>query len=273
MCNRKYLLIITAAFLAAGARASVKLDYSLTGDGYSFWFPENDGGYVVVLWGREATPQGQNVYLGFHFYAVHGACPEETNSLCHDNLILLENGAGVAYQPVSVHLMEDTAVYEWARKYVKFKYVGDFAGPCTLLVKLRDGRTARLDLGPAECDFYRVGTVEAREGIDVHVAPDYASPVLRELRPGDTVYFTGRESHFWPEEDTMWYERLDFFEVICDGGRGWFPVYDEAKRLEYEKSTARSRRTKSVKLSNGARSRRLTCPTAARADGGEGNER
>jgi hypothetical protein len=232
---RKLISAVAAlAFLATAARAAVRLDYSYGSDGYGFDLPDVEGGYVVSVYGREATPEGQNVYLGFNFYAVHGACPEETNSLCYDNLILLENAEGVAYEPLSTHIMLNTAVYEWARLYVKFKYVGDFAGPCELVVKLGDGDTARLDLGPAEYDFYKMGTVGAREGIDVHVAPDYVSPVLLTLRPGDTIYYTGRESHFWPGPDVLWNESVDFYEVICGDTRGWFASYDDAKRSAYE---------------------------------------
>lgn len=224
-------LLAALAFLATDARAGVKLKYS---HDYSYYLPDVDGGYVVSVYGREVTPVGQNVYVGFHFYAVHGPCPEETNSLCYDNRILLENAGGVAYEPVSVHIMLNTAVYEWARLYVKFKYVGDFAGPCKLVVKLGDGKSARLDLGPAEYDFYKMGTVGAREGIDVHVTPNYVSPVLLTLRPGDTIYYTGRESHFWPETGALWYECIDFYEVICGDVRGWFASYDGAKRSAYE---------------------------------------
>jgi hypothetical protein len=193
MSYGKYVLVIAAlAFVTTGTRAAAKLDYHHDENDYCFWFPDNDGGYVVKVCGREVTREGQNVYLGFHFYAVCGWCPEETNSLCYDNLILLENDAGVAYEPDSVHIVEDAGVYEWSLKYVKYKYVGDFAGRCTLLVKLGNGETARLDMGPAECDFYRMGTVTARDGVAVHVAPNDASPVLRELHSGDTFYYTGR---------------------------------------------------------------------------------
>jgi len=90
-----------------------------------------------------------------------------------------------------------------------------------------------LDLGPSECDFYRKGTVTAQDGVAVHVVPDYGSPVLCELRPGDTFYLTGRNSYFWPDPDLAWYDCVTFEEVICGGARGWLPSYDNKKRMEY----------------------------------------
>jgi hypothetical protein len=196
MSYGKYVLVIAALVLSAsGTCATVELDNSYLGEvnDYFFTVPAlEDEGYTVLVYGREVAREGQNVYLGFLFYAVHNARVEETSSLCYDNLILLENEAGVAYEPDSVHIVEDAGVYEWSLKYVKYKYVGDFAGRCTLLVKLGNGETARLDMGPAECDFYRMGTVTARDGVAVHVAPNDASPVLRELHSGDTFYYTGR---------------------------------------------------------------------------------
>jgi|GEM_PF-1649162 len=231
MSYGKYILVIAAlVLLTAGTGAAVKL---APAGYYEFCVADSDEDYIVTVYGREVTPEGQNVYIGFLFYAVHSACPEETNSLCCDNLILLEDDSGVAHEPTSVHIPLNQGFYEMSRPFVKYKYVGDFAGSCRLVVKLEDGETARLDLGPAECDFYRKGTVTAQDGVAVHVVPDYGSPVLCELRPGDTFYLTGRNSYFWPDPDLAWYDCVTFEEVICGGARGWLPSYDNKKRMEY----------------------------------------
>jgi hypothetical protein len=224
------LFIAALALLTAGTGAAVNLD--IVGD-YEFSVAETDMDYIVTVYGREVTPEGQNVYIGFYFYAVHSACPEETNSLCCDNLILLEDDSGVAHEPTSVHIPLNQGFYESSRPFVKYKYAGDFAGSCKLVVKLGDGEIARLDLGPAEYDFYRMGTVTARDGVAVHLAPDYVSPVLCELRPGDTFYFTGRESYFWPDSEFPLNDIVNFEEVICGGSRGWLTPYDNKKRSEY----------------------------------------
>jgi hypothetical protein len=221
---RKYVFVIAALILlTAGTAAAVKL---APAGGYRFYIADTDMDYGLTVCGREVTPEGQNVYIEFDFYAVHSACPEETNSLCCDNLILLEDDSGVAHEPTSVHIPLNQGFYEISRPFVKYKYVGDFTGSCKLVVKLGSGETARLDLGAAEYDFYRTGTVIAREGVAVHVAPDYASPVLCELCCGDRFYLTGRSSGFWPDF-------VQFEEVICGGARGWLTSYDDKKRLEY----------------------------------------
>ncbi|UCE27325.1 MAG: hypothetical protein JSW52_00820, partial [Candidatus Coatesbacteria bacterium] len=170
---------------------------------------------------------------GFYFYAVHSAFEEETNSLCCDNLILLEDDKGVAREPTSVHIPLNQGFYESSRPFVKYKYAGDFTGRCTLVVKLKDGKKARLDLGPAEHDFYRKGTVTARDGVALHLAPDYATPVLCELGLGDTFYFTGRNAYFWPDSESTLQDIVAFEEVICGEARGWLMPYDSKKRLEY----------------------------------------
>jgi hypothetical protein len=226
----KFIIIATTTcFWASGTRAAVELDYE---GGYNFYVAGTE--YGLTVHGREVTPEGQNVYVEFHFYAVHSACPDETNSLCCDDIILLENGEGVAYEPLSAHIVLNQALFETSRPFVKYKYAGDFAGPCTLVVKLGGGKTARLDMGPADYDFYRTGTVTAREGVDVRVAPNYASPVLCHLRRGDTFYFTGRNAYFWPYPDLAWYDCVDFDEVIYGGARGWLESYNNQKRLEYD---------------------------------------
>jgi hypothetical protein len=100
---------------------------------YSYFVFESNFGFTVH--GREVTPEGQNVYVEFHFYSVNSACEEEVNSFCRDNLLLLENGTGKAYEPTSVHITVNQTLFETARLFVEYKYEGDFAGGCTLALK------------------------------------------------------------------------------------------------------------------------------------------
>jgi hypothetical protein len=198
---------------------------------YSYFVFESNFGFTVH--GREVTPEGQNVYVEFHFYSVNSACEEEVNSFCRDNLLLLENGTGKAYEPTSVHITVNQTLFETARLFVEYKYEGDFAGGCTLALKSGGGKRVRLDLGPADHDFYRTGTVVAQEGLDVYMAPNDRSTVLRRLDRGDTVYFTGRVSYFWPDAGQTWYYCVDYGEVFCGETRGWAVSYDNNKRLDY----------------------------------------
>ena len=210
----RFIIVTTAlCWLAPGARAAAGFHYE--GD-YQF----SSNGYKITVLGREVGPNSQSLYVKFSFYAVYDACEEMTNSLSCDNLLLLENEEGVAHEPASVHILLNQQLYETSQPFVKYKYLGDFAGPCKLVVKLGGGRTVRLDLGPAEYDFFRMGTVTAREGVDVHVAPNYASPVLCHLRRGDTFYFTGRNSYFWPYPDLSLYDHVEFDERVPLVGAG-----------------------------------------------------
>jgi len=110
MSYGKYILVIAAlVLLTAGTGAAVKL---APAGYYEFCVADSDEDYIVTVYGREVTPEGQNVYIGFLFYAVHSACPEETNSLCCDNLILLEDDSGVAHEPTSVHIPLNQGFYE-----------------------------------------------------------------------------------------------------------------------------------------------------------------
>jgi hypothetical protein len=160
-------------------------------------------------------------------------CEEEVNTFCRDARLLLENDKGETYEPTSVHIVVNQTLFETARLLVKYKYAGDFSGSCTLVVKLGGGKRARLDLGPADCDFYRTGTVTAEIGIDVRVAPNDHSTVVCTVGPGEKVYFTGRISFFWPDEDHAWYYCVDYEEVLFGETRGWAVSYDNTKWIDY----------------------------------------
>jgi len=235
---RVALVMLAVVVAAAGAAEEFRLEY---GGEYGFYLsgPQDleDEGFGMNILSREVTPRSQDVYIHIVFYAVHSGRVDETNAACRNNYFLLENEEGVAYEPVSVHYVVNQTLFETACVVYKFKYVGDFRGELHLVAQVTgEAEPVRLDMGPADRNFYRTGVVKASAGLILRAAPTSAAPAVMTLRPGDTYYATGRYEFFWPEEDTAWYDCVTYDEVIVGDTRGWISTYDNTIRLAGEES-------------------------------------
>jgi len=229
-----FILLITLGILfSPPGYAAGELSYG--GDFYFSWEGGDDGS-GMALCGREVMPYGQNLYFLYTFYAVYSAEVDVTKSVLSGDRFILEDDAGVSCKPASAYILLDQTLFETAREYVKFVYVGDFAGECYLRAKLGEGTDARLDLGPAAADFWRMAVVTARAGTELRIAPNADAAALKKLRAGDVVYLTGRHEFYWPYPDLAWYDCVGYDEALCGDARGWLVTDDNLKRLEYVES-------------------------------------
>ncbi|UCE27323.1 MAG: hypothetical protein JSW52_00810 [Candidatus Coatesbacteria bacterium] len=227
-------------FLAAAPAAALTL--AATTDPYCFDVAGSGDSFRIL--GRSLAVGGHNVYVehaytraeddGFFANADNDARERELKEFYEGKHLRLVDGAGREYEAVNARFVK-FQYFGWdsdvGAQIIEFTYPAEASGNLELIVKTDEESAARLDIGPADKNYYRRGIVTADEGLNFRISPSVTYAATEVMEAGDTFFLLGGRSCSYVDKERE--KKAYFYEVIRDGREGWVARGIEGEEDEY----------------------------------------
>jgi hypothetical protein len=230
-----------ALFLAAAPATALTL--VATADPYYF-IADGSGNSFRIL-GRSVALNGHNVYVEqvytrpegddlYNDYVDDDARDRELKEFYENKHLLLADATGREYEALNARFVRFQDL-GWDSnldaQIIEFSYPAEASGHLELVVKIDEESATRVDIGPADKNYYRHATVTADEGLNFRVSPNLAYKPAAVLKAGDTLFLLGGRSCSFADKEMK--KEVHYYEVIRGGREGWVARGVEGEWEEY----------------------------------------
>jgi hypothetical protein len=189
------------------------------------------GGHNVYVEQVYTRAEGDDLY---NDYVDNDARDRELKEFYENKHLLLADGAGREYEAVNARFVRFQDLgweSDLDAQIIEFSYPGEASGNLELVVKIDEESAARLDIGPADKNYYRRATVAADDGLNFRVSPSVAYAPAAVLKAGDTFFLLGGRSYSFAAKEMK--KEVRYYEVIRDGREGWVAYRVAGEEDEY----------------------------------------